>query len=121
MDIIKICLSSIIGIVLYTLVKQYKPEYALFILLFTAFSVTVTAISILSPYFNTFFAYLNGDAHTALKALAVGIISELIANTASDEGMSSLAFAITLAGRAVILIISLPLLNRLLETAVAIC
>ena len=57
-------------------------------------------------------------AAVMLKALAVGIITGLCSNMCADAGEGTLSYVCVLLGKAQMLIISLPLIKEIIETAV---
>lgn len=113
-------LALIAGVLSLTLKNQDK-EYGL--LLSIAACLMVTAITV--TYLNPVFAFLKeletlgdlrGDMLAILiKALGVGLASEIASMICTDAGNASLTKAIQLLGGAVILYLSVPMFSALMD------
>lgn len=113
-------LALIAGVLSLTLKDQDK-EYA--VLLSIAACLMVTAITV--TYLNPVFAFLKeletlgdlrGDMLAILiKALGVGLASEIASMICTDAGNASLTKAIQLLGGAVILYLSVPMFSALMD------
>lgn len=113
-------LALIAGVLSLTLKNQDK-EYA--VLLSIAACLMVTAITV--TYLNPVFAFLKeletlgdlrGDMLAILiKALGVGLASEIASMICADAGNASLTKAIQLLGGAVILYLSVPMFSALMD------
>ena len=113
-------LALIAGVLSLTLKDQDK-EYA--VLLSIAACLMVTAITV--TYLNPVFAFLKeletlgdlrGDMLAILiKALGVGLASEIAAMICTDAGNASLTKTIQLLGGAVILYLSVPMFSALMD------
>lgn len=113
-------LALIAGVLSLTLKNQDK-EYA--VLLSIAACLMVTAITV--TYLNPVFAFLKeletlgdlrGDMLAILiKALGVGLASEIASMICTDAGNASLTKAIQLLGGAVILYLSVPMFSALMD------
>lgn len=112
-----------IAAVLAVVVKQYKAEYALFVVLAAAVIVIIEVIrSVAAPVAalagrleqsgvkNEYFA-------VALKALGIAYVTGFIADTCRDSGQTSLASKAELAGKCAIFLLSVPLIVSVLEAA----
>lgn len=108
------------------LLKQYKPEYA--------FGISVAAGVLLIFFIVTkaeevirelgAFAESSGvDSENygiVLRCLGVCLITNAAAETCRDCGQNSIASKVTVAGKALILIIALPLFSELMDVIKAI-
>ncbi len=113
-------LALIAGVLSLTLKNQDK-EYA--VLLSIAACLMVTAITV--TYLNPVFAFLKeletlgdlrGDMLAILvKALGVGLASEIASMICTDAGNASLTKAIQFLGGAVILYLSVPMFSALMD------
>ncbi len=104
-----------------TLIKPYRPEYALLISVAGGAVTLFIIVSAIESYFSSL-SGIFADAglspeyfSVALKAVGIGYLTEFAADTALDSGQTSLSSKITLAGRTVILILALPIINDLLS------
>lgn len=119
MDITSIAGLGIIAAVLCVIVRQYKPEMALGISIACGVLILTSVIAMLAPSVSeiaelTEAAGLDeGWAAILLKALAVCYITQLSSDCCRDAGESAIAGKIELAGKAAIVVISLPVFSQL--------
>lgn len=121
MNIISLAGTAVISAVLCVVVKQYKPEAAVGIGLACGVIILGAVISMLAPSIEainmlTQTAGIDGEfARVLLKALAVCYVTQLSADCCRDAGESAIAAKLELAGRAAILVVSLPVFTSLAE------
>ncbi len=108
------------------LLKQYKPEYAFGIsiaagAIFLLF-IVIRASEIIEEISG--FADASGIASEnygiVLRCLGVCLITNAAAETCKDCGQSSIASKVVIAGKALVLIIALPLFSELMNVIKAI-
>ncbi len=103
------------------IVRQYKPEMALGISTACGVLILIAVISMLSPSVEAIVELTDsagldeGYAAILLKALAVCYITQLSADCCRDAGENAIASKIELAGKAAIVVISLPVFASLAE------
>ena len=118
---LKICAFSIIAAVLYAFVKEHKPEFALLtglggaciLLLFI-----LPEIKIIIDFAESFFdasAIDRGYFILLVKALGITVAAQFAADTCRDAGQSALASKVELAGRALILVMTLPMVQAVVK------
>lgn len=121
MDITAIAGIGILSAVLCVIVRQYKPEMALGISTACGVLILIAVITMLSPSVEAIVQLTeaagldNGYAAILLKALAVCYITQLSADCCRDAGEAAIATRIELAGKAAIVVISLPVFSSLAE------
>lgn len=121
MDITAIAGIGILSAVLCIIVRQYKPEMALGISTACGVLILIAVISMLSPSVEAIVELTDsagldeGYAAILLKALAVCYITQLSADCCRDAGENAIASKIELAGKAAIVVISLPVFASLAE------
>ncbi len=121
MDITAIAGLGILSAVLCIIVRQYKPEMALGISTACGILILIAVISLLRPSVEAITELTDaaglddGYAAILLKALAVCYITQLSADCCRDAGESAIASKIELAGKAAIVVISLPVFTSLAE------
>lgn len=121
-DIIRLCGFGLSAAVLCAVVKQLKPDSAVFVNLAAGAMILITAMKLLSPSIAAISeladsAGINGEfTEILLKALAVSYITALSADVARDAGESALGSKLELAGRASIAVLSLPVFTELAGT-----
>ena len=118
MNIIAFVGAGIIGAVLSSVLKQYKPEFSIYITLITGMLMLGAAVSAVKPVIETVSGYLETDSSYAdvlVKSLAVCYITQMASDSCSDAGEKSIASKIELAGKFAIVILALPVFSRLME------
>ena len=119
MNIIAFVGAGIIGAVLSSVLKQYKPEFSIYITLITGMLMLGAAVS--APVIETVSGYLetavpdSSYADVLVKSLAVCYITQMASDSCSDAGEKSIASKIELAGKFAIVILALPVFSRLME------
>ena len=122
-DVLRIAAVLIIIAVFILLIKSHRAEIGILItvgaatvILLLVFGEVVPAISRLKTLFEK--SGVDAEYFTVvLKSLGIAYITGFAADTCRDFGFSSLAAKAEFAGRCAILIISLPLLTEILNTA----
>ena len=110
MNIIAFVGAGIIGAVLSSVLKQYKPEFSIYITLITGMLMLGAAVSAVKPVIETV-----SYADVLVKSLAVCYITQMASDSCSDAGEKSIASKIELAGKFAIVILALPVFSRLME------
>lgn len=123
MDIFKILAVCLITAVLAILLKQYKAEYSIAVVLGGGIIAIIFVIKSISAPID----YLKSEIEAsginteyfkaAFKALGIGYITGFIADACRDSGQNALAAKAELAGKCAVFIISLPLISSILQTA----
>ena len=112
---------GVLGTVLAVLMKQYKPEYALAVSLLTGVAIFAVAMKGLEPILEELDALLAATSvprefiGVLVKSLGVCFITQIACDTCRDAGQSAIAAKLEIAGKLMILTLSLPLFAQLLE------
>lgn len=121
MNIISVASAALIACVLSLVLKQYKPEYSLFISIAAGILIFLSVLAVMEPLLSfitelTEKAGLSGVyAETLIKALAVCYITQLACDCCKDAGETAIAGKLQLAGKTAILLLSLPMFKSLAE------
>lgn len=123
MEIFKILSILFITAIISLVLKQYKPEYALFVsvcggilVLSIAIKNILVPITALSQKIESY-GISNDYFKVAIKALGIGYVTSFVAETCKDAGQTSLAAKAELVGKCAIFLLCLPLCFAVLETA----
>jgi len=126
LDIFKILAIALITCVATLIVRQVKPDFASLVTL----TGGILILLMLVEYLNQVFDVINyiiektnltpGLFGIVLKIIGIGYLTEFTANICTDAGSSSLAGKVLLAGKIVILVMSLPILTNIIEIIVGI-
>ncbi len=121
MNIIVIVSTALIAAVLSLVLKQYKPEYSLFISIVTGIMIFLAVVAVIQPIID-YISQLISDAglsgvyaEVLLKALAVCYLTQLACDCCKDAGESAIAGKLQLAGRVAIIIISMPMFKSITD------
>ncbi len=121
MNIIAFVGAGIIGAVLSVVLRQYKPEFSIYITLITGMLMLGAAGTAVKPVIETVSGYLQiADPDTSyadvlIKSLAVCYITQMASDSCADAGEKSIAAKIELAGKFAIVLLALPVFDRLME------
>lgn len=121
MNIIAFVGAGVIGAILSVVLKQYRPEFSIYISLVTGMIMLGALILLLSPVIESVLQLselsTNGFKYSELllKSLAICYITQLASDSCRDAGESSIATKIDFAGRCAILLLSMPLFTELIN------
>lgn len=124
MDILKIVSVTVICAVCCVIVKQIKPEFVPFLQissLIVIFTLCVNGVKNLLTSVSQL-AGISGVVQNEyilllIKVLGVAVITKFAAEICNDSGNSALGVAVSVAGKAAILIICFPLLSTVVKLA----
>ena len=121
----KLAVSALITAIAALIVRQVKPEFAIFVQLGGVLVVAMLVMSALQELLAAVESMLNfapnlgaGSFAMLAKALGICITTQLAADICRDSGSTSLANMVELGGRLLILTVTLPLLKSIAEIAV---
>ena len=123
MDLFAVVIFCITATVLALVLRQYRPEYAIFVslacsvlvVLYLAQGIAQVMEELGELFSNTL---LSEDLiQVVLKCLGVCILTELAGQTCRDAGENAIGAKIELAGKVTLVVVSMPLFERLLNVA----
>ena len=126
MEIIKIIGIALVSLVIIIMLKQYKPEFAIYIsiltgiliLLFVANKLT-GIISLLNSIASK--ANINGTFLAILiKITGIAFLSEFAVSICKDSGEGAIASKIEMGSKIIIIAMSIPIISSLLEVIIKI-
>lgn len=126
MDLFKILALAILTCIATIIVKQVKPDFASIVAIAGGVVILLFLIDYLKEIVSVFEIIVNKTNlspslfTTILKIIGIGYLTEFTANLCTDSGNTSLASKIGLAGKVIILFISLPIITNLIEIIVEI-
>jgi len=122
MNIFIICAFGISSAVIISILKQLRPELASIAAAVAGVLIFIYALQSIAPFIE----FINSAFHETgvesyftlmLKALGISLCCKISADICRDCGEASLASRIELAGKAGIVLISLPIVQQLLDIA----
>lgn len=122
MEIIRISVIGIAGIVLAILVKEAKPEYSFYLTFAAGIAILFFSAERLSDLLGSireiqqYLPIENTYMDLLLKMVGITYVGQFSASICRDAGYASVAGQIELFARLSVLAISMPILTALLET-----
>ncbi|MBP3502053.1 MAG: stage III sporulation protein AD [Clostridia bacterium] len=121
MDIIKLIGVGLISLVIIIIVKQYKPEFAIYVSLTAGILIlgmtfdTITQIVNLIENYSQKVSISNKFIIVLLKITGIAILSEFATSICKDAGESAIASKIEIGSKIMIISASIPIISSLLE------
>ena len=126
MEIIKIVGIGLISLVIIMLLKQYKPEFAIYASILAGIIILALVMDKLTGIINL----INSIATKAsvntkfiallMKITGIAFLSEFSVSICKDSGESAIASKIELGSKIVIISMSIPIITSLLELIIKI-
>lgn len=121
-------IAAIVGVVilatfLAVLLRQQRPEQAMAVSLLAGIGILALVLSRAVPVFQTLQQLLQTEALPAeygtivFKGLGICLLTQLTADTCRDAGENALAAKAELAGKLLMVMLALPLFEKLAELA----
>ena len=122
MTVLKFCMLAVVGLCAATVIKQWKSEWTPLLRVGIAVLFGISALSAAAPLVRYLeeLLELNGltdYATVLLKALGIAVLTQSCADICRECGESAAASGVELAGRVELLLLALPLMGELLESA----
>lgn len=124
MDIIKIIGIGLIALIVIVILKQYKPEFAMYVSLGAGvliFALIATKISGIIEVLKGLASKssINSEFITLLiKITGIAILTEFTVSICKDSGESAIASKVDLGGKVIIMSMSIPIMASLLENII---
>lgn len=122
MDIVKIGVMGVVGVLIALPLRSYKSEYSLFISMAVCTCIFVYLISkleIVLSYVDTIRSMIQVDNRyitMVIKMIGITYIAEFSVNICKDAGYQAIATQIEMFAKMSILLISMPVLMAFIET-----
>lgn len=122
MTSLKFCAIGILGLVLTAIIKQWKSDWLPLVRLALVLTLGISAVELAAPIVS----YLSGLAQISLiapyatlllKALSIAWLAQYTATLCRECGENGTASGVELIARIELLILALPLVGEILETA----
>ena len=122
MNVIQIVSFAIVATMMGIVLKQYKPEYALLISIFAGVVILTFAVSKISTIISLLESLINDIGINKeffvilMKITGIAYLIEFASNVCKDAGESAIASKVELAGKILIVTLSVPIISTLIET-----
>lgn len=121
MDIIKIIGIGIMALIIAVIIKQYKPEFAIYasiitgaIIIFLVLDKITAIISLLTNLSKK--TGINAEyLKILLKITGIAILTEFAVSICKDAGESAIASKVDFGGKIIVISMSIPIISALLE------
>ena len=121
MDIVKIIGIGLIAVVIILILKQYKPEFAIYVSLIAGIAILFISLTQLSGVLDLLKnisskANINSQyLSLLLKITGIAILAEFATSICKDAGESAIATKIDIGSKVLIVSASIPIISSLLE------
>ena len=125
-EIIKIIGIGLIALVIVVILKQYRPEYTIYISIIAGVLILFFAMEKLSGIINLLQSisdktYINKQfLGILLKITGIAIITEFAVSICTDAGEKAIASKIEIGSKIIIIAMSIPIVSSLLELIIEI-
>lgn len=125
-EIIKIIGIGLTSLVIIIILKQYKPEYAIYVSIIAGILILFFAMEKISGIVNLLQSisdktYINKTfLSILLKITGIAFITEFAVSICSDAGEKAIASKIEIGSKVIIVTMSIPIITSLLELIIEI-
>lgn len=122
MNMIRIALLCIIGVLLAIQFKKEKPEYGIYLCVIISliiFSCLLNRINVFTKIFDTIQSYIQINSvylDTILKMIGITYVAEFASSICKDTGYQTIATQIELFAKLSILALCMPVMLALMQT-----
>ena len=121
MEIIKIIGIALIALIIIIMLKQYRPEYAIFISILTGILILFLVMDRLTGIINLIesiqdkFSINTQFIALLIKITGIAFLSEFAISVCKDSGEAAIASKIEIGSKIIIISMSVPIISSLLE------
>ena len=121
MEVIKIIGIALIALIMIILLKQYRPEFAVYISLLTGVLILVLVMDQLAGVISLLQSLANKTSvnmtflSLLIKITGIAFLSEFAVSICRDSGEGAIASKIEIGSKIVIISMSIPIISSLLE------
>ena len=125
MNILSICVLAIVTVIMSVMLKSRNSEIALILAASCSVIILLTVLSQVSQVTATINQIIAVSGISTsyvvilLKVIGICLITEFAVNTCKDAGSQSLANNVSLAGKIMVTVTSLPLYSDILNTVLS--
>lgn len=125
-EIIKIVGIGLIALVIAIILKQYRPEYAIYVSIVAGILILVFIMNKITGIINLLKSisdktYINKQfLSILLKITGIAIITEFAVSICTDAGEKAIASKIEIGSKVIIIAMSIPIISSLLELIIEI-
>ena len=126
MEIIKIIGIGLTALIIIIILKQYRPEFAVYISIITGVFILLLSLSQISGVINLLRdlsskANINSEfLGIIIKITGIAILTEFAVSICADAGEKAIATKIEMGSKVIIIAMSIPIISSLLELIIEI-
>ena len=126
MDIIKIIGIGLIALIVIIIIKQYRPEFAVYVSLIAGALILLLILDKMSGVINLLTNLANKTSinkdfiFLLIKITGIAFITEFAVSICSDAGEKAIASKIEIGSKVIIIAMSIPIITSLLELVIEI-
>lgn len=123
--IFKLIGIAVIGVIVVTLLRSAKPEFAVFATIATGVVMVITMLSALRDVIIAFDSIVEKSGiddkvfSAVLKIIGIGYLTEYSSSLANDAGCPSIAQKLQFGGKIVIFLMSISIVKSLIDVVSA--
>lgn len=121
MEIIKIIGIALIALIIIILLKQYRPEFAIYISLLTGVLILLLVMDELQGIITLLQSLANKASINStflallIKITGIAFLSEFAVSICKDAGEAAIASKIEIGSKIIMISMSIPIISALLE------
>lgn len=122
MDIIKIIGVGLIALIIIIIVKQYRPEFTMYVSVAAGIIILLLVMDKLSAIINLLTNLANRTSinnefiFLLIRITGIAILTEFASSVCKDSGETAIASKVDMGGKIIIIAMSIPIIASLLET-----
>lgn len=122
MDIIKVIGVGLIALIIIIIVKQYRPEFTMYVSVAAGIIILLLVMDKLSAIIDLLTNLANKTSinnefiFLLIKITGIAILTEFASSVCKDSGETAIASKVDLGGKVIIIAMSIPIIASLLET-----
>lgn len=124
MEIIKISVIGLVSLILILVLKQYKPEFAMYISIIAGILILLLIFDKLTGIIDLIRTIANKSninnqfISILIKITGIAFLSEFAVSICKDSGESAVASKIEIGTKIIIISMSIPIITSLLEIVI---
>lgn len=124
MEIFKVVGFAIFAVIMIIILKNQRPEIALILSIFTGISIMIFAMYKMSSVVEVLNDLINKSGVNkdflliVIKVIGIAYLVEFGKNICTDAGQSAIATKLEMAGKVVIVVLTIPLVTSLINILV---
>ncbi len=125
-EIIKIIGIGFMALVIIIILKQYKPEFAIYVSIIAGILILFLTIDKITGIINLLQSisdktYINKNfLNILIKITGIAVLTEFAVSVCNDSGEKAIASKIEIGSKVIIITMSMPIITSLLELIIEI-